>query len=180
MGVPEILPRETRYGLVADGDGWYVINAAESRWNDSGSFGCYCNFEGKRRFRQLGLNLSVLEPGQSLGLYHRERAQEDFLVLAGECLLLVEGQERSLRAWDFVHCPPNTEHVFVGAGDAPCTILMVGARSDDEVLLYPVSELAARYGASVDRETSDPDEAYAEWEPSRRERPSTWDRLPWA
>ena len=93
MGVPEIVPRETKHGLVADGDGWFVLNAANSRWNDTGLFGFYCNFEGKRRFKQLGLNLNVLEPGQSLGFYHREQAQEDFLVLAGECLLLVEGQE---------------------------------------------------------------------------------------
>ena len=128
MGVPEIVPRETKHGLVADGDGWFVINAAESRWNDSGPFGLYCNFEGKRRFRQLGLNLNVLEPGQSLGLYHRERAQEDFLVLAGECLLLVEGQERRLRAWDFVHCPPETNHMIVGAGSGPSVVLAVGAR----------------------------------------------------
>ena len=119
MGVPEIVPRETKHGLVADGDGWFVINATESRWSDTGAFGFYCNFEGKRRFKQLGLNLNVLEPGQSLGYYHRERAQEDFLVLAGECLLLVEGQERTLRAWDFVHCPPETDHIIVGAGAGP-------------------------------------------------------------
>jgi len=162
MGVPEILPRETRYGLVADGDGWYVINAAESRWNDSGSFGCYCNFEGKRRFRQLGLNLSVLEPGQSLGLYHRERAQEDFLVLAGECLLLVQGQERKLRAWDFVHCPPGTGHMIVGAGDGPSVVLAVGARGRGRSgIVYPVDALARAHGVGVEQETTKPDEAYA-------------------
>jgi quercetin dioxygenase-like cupin family protein len=164
MGVPEIEPRETKHGLVADGDGWFVINAAESRWNDTGPFGFYCNFEGKRRFKQLGLNLNVLEPGQAIGLYHRERAQEDFLVLAGECLLLVEGQERRLRAWDFVHCPPETKHVIVGAGDTNCVIVAVGAR-DKSVGPnwggYTVDEAAKRHDASVFEDTTKPDEAYA-------------------
>jgi hypothetical protein len=57
---------------------------------------------------------------------------------------------------------------------------MVGSRTGDWTVRYPVSELAARHEASVEREMSSPDEAYAEWEPSRRERPSTWARLPWA
>ena len=83
MTVPEVPLRETRHGLVADGDGWFVINARESRWRDAGHFGRYCNFEGKRPFRQLGMNVNILQPGQPIGLYHRERAQEDFLVLAG-------------------------------------------------------------------------------------------------
>jgi uncharacterized cupin superfamily protein len=163
MRVREVPLRETKHGLVADGDGWFVINAAESRWRDAGRFGCYCDFEGKRRFRQLGINVSVLEPGQAIGLYHRERAQEGFLVVAGECLLLVEGEERRLRAWDFVHCPAGTEHIFVGAGGGPCAILMIGARPEAEELHYPVSELAAKHGASVAKETPNPDEAYADW-----------------
>jgi uncharacterized cupin superfamily protein len=177
MGVPEIVPRETKHGLVADGDGWFVINAAESRWNDTGSFGFYCNFEGKRRFKQLGLNLNVLEPGQAIGLYHRERAQEDFLVLAGECLLVVEEEERRLRPWDFIHCPPGTRHVFVGT-DRPCVLLMTGARSDEATILYPLSEAAARHGAAAAAETSSPHEAYAphpHWQPGR---PATHG-LPW-
>jgi uncharacterized cupin superfamily protein len=163
MPVPEIVPRESKFGLVADGDGWFVINAAESRWNDSGPFGFYCDFEGKRRFRQLGLNLSVLEPGQSLGLYHRERAQEDFLVLAGECLLLVEGKERKLRAWDFVHCPPETDHMIVGAGSGPSVVFAVGARGRGRSgIVYPVDPLARRHGVGVDRETTKPGEAYTQ------------------
>ena len=102
-------------------------------------------------------------------------------MLSGECTLLVEGEERTLRQWDFFHSPAGTEHIFVGAGDGPCVILMAGARSEDEQLLYPVSELAARFGASVEEQTSDPDEAYVgRFEPSRRERPSYWDSLPWA
>ena len=57
---------------------------------------------------------------------------------------------------------------------------MAGARSEPWEVLYPVSELAARYGASAKEETSDPQQAYVGFEPSRRERPSYWDRLPWA
>ena len=106
-------------------------------------------------FPQFGINVTVLEPGQS-SVYHAESNQEAFLVLGGECRLLVEGEERRLRAWDFFHSPPWTEHAFVGAGDRPCVILMVGAHVSPEVR-YPVSELAARYGASVEKETSDPE-----------------------
>ncbi len=101
-------------------------------------------------------------------------------MLSGECRLLVEGEERLLRPWDFFHCPAGTEHIFVGAGNGPSVILMIGARSEEEQLLYPVSELAARYGASAEEETADPRQAYTGFEPSRRERPSYWDRLPWA
>ena len=141
--------------------------------------GSECYFEsGKYEFSQLGIRLHVLAPGESNGLYHGENKQEDFLDLFGECVLLVEGEERRLRAWDFVHCPPWTEPIFVGAGDGPCVILMVGARSEDWHVLYPVSELAARYGASAAKGTSDPDQAYVGFEPSRRARPSYWDRLP--
>ena len=135
--------------------------------------------EREREFRQLGIRLHVLPPGEPNGLYHRENQQEDFLVLSGECVLLVGGEERRLRAWDFVHCPPGTEHIFVGAGDGPSVILMVGARSEDWHVCYPVSELAARYGASAEEETSEPDKAYARFAPSRRGRPSYWGALPW-
>jgi len=146
-------------GLVPEGEGWFVVNAREARWL-TGDFGAYTRFEGDARFPQLGINIGVLEPGQPACLYHREGDQEDFLVLSGECLLLVEGEERRLKAWDFVHCPPWTEHVFVGAGDGPCAILAVGGRKRVGVV-YPVSELAARHRASAERETTDPQEAYA-------------------
>jgi uncharacterized cupin superfamily protein len=160
MAVPEIPLRETKYGLVADGDGWFVINARESRWRDTGHFGLYCNFEGKRPFRQLGINVSVLQPGQALSLYHRERAQEDFLVLAGECLLLIEGQERPLRAWDFVHCPGGTHHVIVGAGNGPSVVVAVGGRGGRKGIVYPVEPVALRNKAGVEQETTKPQEAY--------------------
>jgi uncharacterized cupin superfamily protein len=138
-----------------------VINARESRWRDAGPLGLFCNFEGKRRFRQLGINLNVLEPGQPMGMYHRERAQEDFLVVSGECLLLVEGEERKLRAWDFVHCPPGTNHMIVGAGSGPSVVLAVGARGGRKGLVYPVEPLAVAHGAGVEREVTKPEDAYA-------------------
>jgi uncharacterized cupin superfamily protein len=94
-------------------------------------------------------------------MYHRETAQEGYLVLHGECILIVEDEERRMRQWDYAHLPAGTAHVCVGAGDGPCAVLMVGTRRAEEELLYPVSEVAARYGASVERETASGDEAYA-------------------
>jgi uncharacterized cupin superfamily protein len=179
--------KDSGSGLAPAGDGWFVVNVRDAEWltSENGELqpsGSECGFESREFwFRQLGFRLHVLPPGQPNGLYHSEAAQEAFLVLAGECTLLVEGEERTLRQWDFFHSPPGTEHIFVGAGDGPCVIVMAGTRSEDEQLLYPVSELAARFGAGVEKETSDPDEAYVgRFEPSRRERPSYWDSLPWA
>jgi uncharacterized cupin superfamily protein len=144
-------------------------------------FGSGCGFDTREQsFPQVGINISVVEPGESNCLYHSESQQEAFLVLSGECTLLVEGRERPLGSWDFVHCPAGVEHVFVGSGDAPCAILMVGARSKDVKLRYPVSELAARYGASVETETSEGKRAYAPFEPPTRGRPAYGDRLPWS
>ena len=160
---------------------WFVVNVRDARWRMHETFGASCRFETPETpFEQLGINIRVLQPGQPNCLYHSESLQEDFLVLAGECLLLVDGEERPLQAWDFVHCPPGTEHVFVGAGDGPCAILMAGARSEDERLLYPVSEVAQRHGASAERETTSPEEAYASFAPPTEERPDRWDELPWS
>ena len=162
--IPEALPRMTKNGLVVDSEGWFVLNARESRWKSEGPLGRYCNFEGKRRFPQLGINISVLEPGQAIGKYHRENAQEGFLVVAGECLLIVEEQERTLTTWDYFHCPGGTDHIILGAGEGPAIVVAVGARGRGVGggLVYPVSELASRHGAGVERETTDPAEAYAE------------------
>jgi uncharacterized cupin superfamily protein len=159
-GIPEANLQRTEKGLVPKGRGWFVVNAGDARWFE-GEFGAYTRFEGEHRFPSLGINISILAPGQSSCFYHRENEQEDFLVLSGECLLLIEGQERRLRAWDFVHCPAWTEHVFVGAGEGPCALLAVGTRLSDEVV-YPDSDLARSHGAGVRRETRDPDVAYAE------------------
>ena len=137
------------------------MNARDSRWRSEGPLGSYCTFEGKRRFPQLGINVNVLEPGQAMGMYHRENAQED-LVLAGECVLIVEGQERPLEAWDFFHCPGGTEHIIVATGDRAAIVVAVGARGRGVGggVVYTVSEIAARYGASVERETTSAAEAY--------------------
>ncbi len=172
---------DTGSGLTPGSDGWFVVNVRDAVWLTSEQFGSTAPFEGQEFwFRQLGFKLSVLEPDQPNGLYHSESQQEAFLVLHGECKLLVEGEERPLKEWDFFHSPAGTEHVFVGAGDGPCVILMTGVRTEDEKLLYPVSELAAQYGASVEQETPDPDEAYSGQAPWKLERPASWARLPWA
>lgn len=76
---------------------------------------------------------------------------------------MVEEEERRLKPWDFVHCAPGTHHIFVGAGDGPCAILMVGARGEGKKLHYPPSEVAARHGAAAPEETDSPHEAYREW-----------------
>jgi uncharacterized cupin superfamily protein len=181
--VEEAQLEETESGLKPVDKGWFVVNVRDARWRKHEAFGASCTFEGswpEAWFPQLGISLRVLQPGQPNCLYHRESQQEDFLVLVGECLLLVEGEERKLRAWDFVHCAPNTEHVFVGAGDGPSVILMTGVRTDDEGLFYPVSELARRYGASVATETSSGDEAYATYSETEPGRPDSWRELPWS
>ena len=154
-------------GLIPEERGWFVVNAAEARWKDTGPFGLYCSFEGKRHFLQLGINISVLEPGQGLGHYHFEPGhEEDFLVLDGECILVVEEEERRLARWDFFHCPPGVAHMIVGAGEGPSTVLSVGTRGNGKGVsrgvVYPVSEVARRHGVSVERETDDPVEAYAD------------------
>ncbi|TML61304.1 MAG: cupin domain-containing protein [Actinobacteria bacterium] len=140
--------------------GWFVVNARDSRWLHN-ELGAYCGFEGKgeARFDDLGINLNVLPPGMPMAMYHEEPGQEDFLVLRGECILVVEGQERPLVAWDFVHCPPRTKHIIVGAGESPALVLAVGARKGPAT--YPVDETAVRLGAGVDKEVASSAEAYA-------------------
>jgi uncharacterized cupin superfamily protein len=165
--VPEAPLEEQEGGLVPAGPGWFVVNAREAQWIRSDELGSAVIFEGRderARFPQLGINIQVLAPGEPNCMYHGENAQEDFLVLAGECLLLVEGEERRLRQWDFVHCPPWTEHVFVGAGEGPCAILMIGARAEPEEVIYPRNDTALRHGAGVEKDTPDPEEAYARFE----------------
>jgi uncharacterized cupin superfamily protein len=188
--VPEAPLAEAASGLVPADDGWFVLNAADAAWVGNPDFGWRCSFEANGPalrespeleqvlLPQLGFRLHVLEPRKPSGLYHAESEQEDFLVLAGECLLVVEEEERHLRAWDFVHCPPGTRHVFVGT-DRACVLLMTGARAHEGTILYPLSEAAARHGAAAAAETSSPHEAYAphpHWQPGR---PATHG-LPWA
>jgi uncharacterized cupin superfamily protein len=167
-------------GLTAVTDGWFVVNVAEAAWVHNDFFGAACIIEGADAlFSQIGYTIGVIQPGRPSGMYHRETNQEDFLVLAGECLLIVEGEERPLRAGDFVHCPPETDHIFVGAGDGPCVIFMAGSRLQPKHIVYPRDETALRHGAGVERETATPREAYApfpKWQPGR---PPDVHELPW-
>jgi uncharacterized cupin superfamily protein len=166
--VAEATVRETRFGRVYECDGWFVLNARETRWRDYGPLGAVCDFEGKRPFRQLGINLSVLLPGEPMAMYHRERNQEGFLVLAGECLLIVEGEERRLRTWDYFHCPGGAEHVLLGAGDGPAVVLAVGARGGRTGVVYAVDPVAVAHGAGVEDETTKSAVAYARFPASTR------------
>jgi len=172
---PEATLVETEHGTTVVSEGWFVLNLAEAVAHRNEHSGAYVSLEGDEQpWPDIGVNVHVLEPGQQACRYHEESAQEDFLVLHGECLLVVEEQERPLRQWDVFHCPGGTRHVLVGAGEGPCAILMIGARPADNAIHYPVSEAAARHGASVSRATDDPREAYVEW-------PGPWEptRLPW-
>jgi uncharacterized cupin superfamily protein len=150
---------ETEHGPVPAGEGWFVLNAREAAWRHREGRGESLPFEGRTDFSQIGIELYVLGPAEPIGLYHWEANQEDFLVLSGDALLLVEGEERPLRQWDFVHCPPGTRHIILGG---PCVVLAVGAREHgDPWGGYSVDEVALRHGAGYERETSDAREAYA-------------------
>ena len=151
--------------MVEERGGFRIVNVREATWIAHPEFGLRCLFEGGEPFPQTGVNIAVIEPGQPACRYHREEAQEDFLVLSGECLLLVNGEERPLKAWDFVHCPPGVSHVFVGAGEGPCAILMIGHRPAEHSLYYPESELARRYGAETPEPTPEPRVAYSDVAP---------------
>jgi uncharacterized cupin superfamily protein len=173
---------DNEYGLVPETDGWFTVNVSAAAWVHNEQLADACTFEGGTAvFGQIGYTLAVLQPGEPSGMYHREGDQEDFLVLSGECIAIIEGQERRLRAWDFVHCPPGTAHIFVGAGDGPCVVFMAGARSlprDDHV--YVRSEPALKHGAGVETETRHSAEAYAPFERWKPGPPPSFHGLPWA
>jgi uncharacterized cupin superfamily protein len=173
--VKEATFADTPYGRYLSSDGWFVLNLEDALAvrNEEKGGATYPLESQEHPFANLGVHVGVLWPGDPNALYHSEGVQEGFLVLSGECTLIVEEEERQLRQWDYVHCPAGTRHVFVGTGEGPCTILMIGARPD-EPIRFPVSELAGRYGASVAKETNAPDEAYADW-------PGEYEpvRLPW-
>jgi len=159
--VPEAPLEQTEDGILPAGEGWFVLNAREAVWRRWEGIGKWPRLEGaKPMFPQLGLGLTVLEPGEPMTMYHWEADQEDFLVLAGEALAIVEGEERPLRQWDFLHCPAGTNHAIVGAGEGPCVIFAVGAREKQRGA-YAVNETALRHGTGVEEETIDPDVAYA-------------------
>ena len=162
--VPEAKLKQTEHGLVPAAEGWFTLNLRDAVWRHADGRGAVCvaldDFEGERRAVQFGVNPFVLQPGEPMSMYHWEADQEAFLVVSGEAVLIVEGEERALRAWDFVHCPPHTRHVIVAAGNGPCVVIGVGSRARDE-LGFPVDGAAQRHGAGVEEETTDGGAAYA-------------------
>ncbi len=173
--VPESKLEKAEHGLVPKGEGWFVLNMRDAVWRHVDGRGAVCvvgdDFEAEWQFEQLGVNAFVLRPGEPMAMYHWEADQEGFLVLSGEAVLIIEGEERRLRAWDFVHCPPNTKHVIIGAGSGPCLVIAVGARersTGPDWGGYTDDEVAKRHGVSVEEDTTDPNVAYAPF--SRRER----------
>ncbi len=179
-------------GLAPVSPGWFVVNVHDAAWLHNDLFGARCAFQADRRvlrerpeldeqrFPEVGVTLAVLEPGRPSGLYHAESAQEGFLVLDGECVLVVDSAEQRLRRWDFFHCPPGTPHAFVGSGGHRCILLMLGARPEGKTIVYPRSDAALARGAGVEEETASPAEAYAPLPPWVPGRPEREDALPWA
>jgi len=167
--VPESKLEKTQHGLAPRGDGWYVLNMRDAEWRHAEGRGAVCvvadDFERWRRDAdQLGVNPFVLMPGEPMAMYHWEADQEGFLVVSGEAVLIVEGEERRLHRWDFVHSPPHTKHVLVGAGSGPCLVIAVGGRAHDgepDSLGFAADEMAMRHGAGVEEDTADGDVAYA-------------------
>ncbi len=174
----EASSEQTPYGRWITSDGWFVLNLADALAvrNDEKGGATYPLEPNEAPFGDVGVHVRVLWPGQPNALYHAENGQEGFLVLAGECTLVVEEQERPLRQWDYFHCPPDTRHVFVGAGDGPCAILMIGARRPDSTIEYPVSEAAERHGLSVPEASDNARDAYerAGWVRGSRPVPMPW------
>ncbi|MFL5966051.1 MAG: cupin domain-containing protein [Gaiellaceae bacterium] len=172
--VSEALFEKVDYGNVPTGAGWYVLNARDAVWFDKKGRGFEAALECRGHFDQVGVSLYVLQPGEPMAMYHWETDQEDFLLISGEALLIVEGEERPLRRWDFVHCPPRTKHTIVGTGDGACVIFAVGSREhhtyrDADGALhgkadwgaYAVDESAIAHRAGVRDETTDAGTAYA-------------------
>jgi uncharacterized cupin superfamily protein len=173
---------ETATGRRVEGEGWFVLNVAEASWETTDRGGTWSILESDAApFGQFGIGVHVLPPGEMPGFYHWESDQEGFLVLSGACLAIVEGQERRLKRWDYLHCPPGTKHITVGAdGDELCAILMVGARTKGKLTRYPVEPAAAAHGASVAEDAASSSEAYAQWEGPREFRrvPAPWPEPP--
>jgi uncharacterized cupin superfamily protein len=179
MSIPEARIEDTPAGNVPCGTGWFVLSLIGARGFATEGHGVFCTFESPDAdFEDFGINVHVLRPGERSALYHSENVQEGFLVLAGECLAVVEEQERVLRAWDYLHCPAGTAHALIGAGDGPCAILMVGARNPDATVHYPVSEVAARHGLSTPVASDAAREAYgnAGWNRESVPTPMPWPR----
>ena len=158
---------ETESGLVPEGEGWFVLNVRDAAWETLERTGTWLSFESEGVPNQIGAGLHLLPPGESTGFYHREGNQEGFLVLEGECLVVVEGEERILRQWDFFHCPAETGHIMIGGSEQPCVLFTFGNRLESARTHYPVEPAAAKHGASAARATDSSREAYGPREFSR-------------
>jgi mannose-6-phosphate isomerase-like protein (cupin superfamily) len=157
---------QTDTGLVPADAGWFIANVADLRWETLPGGGTWCGFGSPTAPSPLlGIGVHVLYPGDKPGYYHAESNEEGFLVLSGECIAIVEGEEQRLRQWDYLHCPPGTAHITVGTGNAPCALLMVGTRSPDAKIDYLVEPAAAKYGASVETASNSPREVYKDRPP---------------
>ena len=160
--ITEATLERSEHGVAPASGGWFVMNLADVKADCEPGRHYHANFQGVQNFPDYGINVQTLYPGVANCMYHREAAQESILVLSGTCMLVVEGQERPLAVWDFVHLPPGTAHVVVGTGEAPCSFLMVGARPDNNRIIYEPDAAAAKYDACVATTTTSPDEAYAD------------------
>ena len=162
---------ETEAGLRPADDGWFILNLSQMSWSSSAGGGIWnaCEAPGDRW--PIGIGVHILHPGDAPGFYHAEGNQEGFLILSGECVAIVEGQERRMGPWDYLHCPPGTAHIVVGAGEGPCAVLMVGQRGGG--VRYLPDDVAARHGKSVERESDSAREVYAD-RPPIVPSPSPW------
>jgi uncharacterized cupin superfamily protein len=143
---------------------WFVVNATRERWSAAPGWGRVMKFERDGSpFADFGINIHVIGPGERSTMYHGEDGQEDFLVLSGSCTVVIEGEERTLQAWDFLHCPAWTRHTFANTGEEACAILMVGARRDgvEPGCEYPEDPKAQALGAGVASYTTESKTAYA-------------------
>lgn len=156
---------------------WFVQNVADTEWWVNDKFGSRTMLVPPGS--QVGARVHVFEPGKPSTLYHRESEQEGFLVIEGECLLIVEGQEVRLGPWDYFHCPPGTTHSLVGAGEGPCVMVTLGRRGEGGTILYARDETALRHGAGVGQDADTPAEAYEPFPKWESGRPVDWDSLPW-
>ena len=146
---------------------WYVLNARDCPWVEGDRTGLFVGFEDEENnpFPQLGVNVRILQPGQAIGMYHYEAGQEDFLVLDGEGVAIVESEERQLRKWDLLHCEPGVAHMIKATGDRPLLLVCAGARTDvqNNGLMYPANDVARGHGLSVDADTADNRAVYADY-----------------
>jgi uncharacterized cupin superfamily protein len=175
--VDEAPLERTEAGVGPTSDGWFIVNIAEAIGVGRVGLGVAATFGSVYDDpRPYGVNVHVLQPGEPSCMYHRDNCEEMFLVLSGECVAVVEDQERRMTRGDFLKTPVGCAHVLIGAGDGPCAILMAGPNIEPDDVYYPESEVAGRHGAAVEQATAEPKEAYARFD---RRPPQPLGRVPW-